>query len=53
MTLETVIKKSLEKTLDCKFKKTIMCHLLGNGWTCVHIDKFSKQLSETLKKEMS
>ena len=43
---ETIIKNRLKKTIECGFKKA----WIPTGWTCVHIDKFSKGLAKELKK---
>lgn len=41
-----IIKKRLEKTKDCDFKKVF----IPKGWTCIKINTFAKELTKEIKK---
>ena len=43
--LEQIIKKRLEATLDCKYKRDY----IPKGWAHIHINKFAKELAKELK----
>jgi hypothetical protein len=48
MTEQEIIKKALVATREnCEFKKAF----IPEGFTCVNIDNFSKELSEILMKQ--
>ena len=49
--LENAISKQLEATLDCKFKRTVIYHLLGKGWACVHVKTYSRELAKSLMQK--
>ena len=46
---EKIIERALQKTLECKFKRTAIQHFLGKGWACVEIKSFAKDLAKALK----
>ena len=48
-TARMVIRQTLYRTLECKFKRTLMQHLLGPGWACVEINEFAQDLDMELK----
>jgi len=50
--IEKIITKRLMQTLKCEFKKTVVQHLLGDGWTCVHIKTFSKESAEIIDNNL-
>ena len=50
--IEKMITKRLMQTLKCEFKKTVVQHLLGDGWTCVHVKTFSAETAEIVDNNL-
>ena len=50
--IEKIITERLMQTLKCEFKKTVVQHLLGDGWSAVHIKTFSAESAEIIDKSL-
>ena len=44
--IEELVKKRLNKTLDCTYKKAY----IPKGWAHIHIETFAKELAKELKE---
>jgi len=44
--METIIRDMLNRTRKCRFKQAF----LPEGWTCVHINTFIKEVTQEIEK---
>jgi len=49
--MKELIKEKLKETRKCKFKSSVLNSMLGKDWTCVHIDTFTSELTNKIKKK--
>ena len=53
MKLEKTIKKVLNQTLECDFKRTLIEHMFGKGWVIINVKQASVDIAREIKEKIT